>query len=347
MTIEWTKAEAGGKVEIPEITRMEPAGDWGGDREDRITLNGVFFTGVQTLWYETGQKYSETPYHEGKIMDGTQIVWHPNGQKWWERPYKNGKLDGIKAGWHPNGQKHFESPCSKGLAHGTQFSWYPNGKKYSEMSFREGRVIDGTYITWYSNGKKYWEETFRGGKRDGVQVVRHPNGQKQFEVTYVQGERVEQVNFDKRGRETQRLTFKDGRPFTQDGKPYASIMFGAQLRADSDHLTVTSVTSGSPAAQASLQVGDRLLTVEGQPVPKTEAGFMAQLVSFAEGSFIPLGIERAGKRHTLRLHWTRQEPSIGLRLPSAQDSGQAPMEPMQTQEPKTGPSGQPLPPETP
>ena len=142
----------------------------------------------------------------------------------------------------------------------------------------------------------------------GVKTTWHPNGQKQSEYTYRDG-RVNGtiVTWNENGQETN----SDGTVKTPD-----KITLGARLKPSPDGLTVTAITPESPAARASLQVGDRLLTLKDQPISKTEAAFLTQLGAYAEGSLIKLVVERKEGRHTLLLPWMRQDPS---------SSGQAPV----------------------
>tara|TARA_R110001606_G_scaffold26570_3_gene85855 strand:+ start:64 stop:825 length:762 start_codon:yes stop_codon:yes gene_type:complete len=59
--------------------------------------------GVQKLWYDDGQLYSEKNYKDGK-KEGIQKVWFENGQLWSEKNYKDGKAEGIQKVWYENGQ---------------------------------------------------------------------------------------------------------------------------------------------------------------------------------------------------------------------------------------------------
>lgn len=319
MTSPWIRAEA----EPPR--RSEPAGTWGADRQGRTTLNDVLFTGVQTQWHPNGQKYWEIPYRDGKI-NGTWVRWYQNGQKESETTYRDGKINGISVGWDENGQKALEITYRDGKFDGTYVTWYENGQKTSEWIYREGKIIDGTYVVWHPNGQKAWEGTYRDGKQDGTLVGWHLNGQKKSETTYRDGKIIDETSA--RYPNTQ-ITLK--------GAPTA-LTLGAQLQVSSSTgsgqaphgLTVISVTPQSPADRASLQVGDRLLTLEGQPVPKTVSAFLTQLAAYAEGSIIKLIVERAGASHTLLLPWTRQG------VPNKKEENEG-----KDQEPQTGPSGHP------
>ena len=65
------------------------------------------FTGECTFRYESGQKWEEYNYKEGK-KHGTQTRWYANGQKWYEYNYKEGDLHGTQTVWYESGQKKEE-----------------------------------------------------------------------------------------------------------------------------------------------------------------------------------------------------------------------------------------------
>lgn len=222
------------------------------------------------------------------LFTGVQTQWWSNGQKALETTYREGRQDGTRFSWHPNGQKYSESVFREGELDGTQLYWHPHGQKYLEGIYREGKP-DGSHVTWYPNGQKDREVPYRNGKRDGLLISWDKNGQIINETLYDQGVLVKTLKPEE---------------FLTSGKS-TPITLGAQLKSVSDGLTVTAITPLSPAARASLQVGDHLLTIEGQSVPKTVAAFLEQLATYAEGSRIKLLIDRKGTRRTLFLPWTR------------------------------------------
>jgi len=216
---------------------------------------------------------------------------------------------GVKTTWHPNGQKASEETFRDGMPDGIAVFWHPNGRKKVEWAYHDGgKVVNGTYVHWYPNGQKQSEQTLRNGEMVGPFVAFHENGQKASETTFRGGH--EETFWDEYGRE-----IVHNQPITFGAKLQVSPF--DKLRAGPEGLTITAITPQSPAARASLQVGDRLLTLEGQPVSKTVAAFLTQLDAYTEGSLIKLVVERKDGRHTVLLPWTRQDPST--------NSGQAPV----------------------
>ena len=72
------------------------------------------------------------------------------------------------------------------------------------------------------------------------------------------------------------------------------IMVGVELQPGNDAV-VTSVAPSQPGAVAGLQAGDRLLTIDNQPITKS-VDFFIGLISKLAGEQVPLTFERGGGR---------------------------------------------------
>ena len=46
--------------------------------------------------------------HKYGDLYGLETSWYDNGQKWYEKNYKDGKKDGLETGWYVDGQKKYE-----------------------------------------------------------------------------------------------------------------------------------------------------------------------------------------------------------------------------------------------
>ena len=57
--------------------------------------------GLNTKWYDNGQKSEEQHYKDYKL-EGLSTDWYENGQKWVEGTYKDGKLISKKE-WNEDG----------------------------------------------------------------------------------------------------------------------------------------------------------------------------------------------------------------------------------------------------
>ena len=90
-------------------------------------------------------------------------------------------------------------------------------------------------------------------------------------------------------------------PNADYGKPDTFDRSGLWLLADGDALKVADVAAGSAAARG-VQVGDRIVTFDGEPVATHALALWRQrLRESPQGTRVALGIERQGKRETLML----------------------------------------------
>ena len=91
-------------------------------------------------------------------------------------------------------------------------------------------------------------------------------------------------------------------PNADYGKPDTFDRSGLWLLADGDALKVADVAAGSAAARGGVQVGDRIVTFDGEPVATHALALWRQrLRELPQGTRVALGIERQGKRETLML----------------------------------------------
>ena len=73
--------------------------------------------------------------------DGLQTRWYDNGQKWLEENYKDGKEDGLTTEWYENGKKRSEVNYKDGKKDGLQTNWYENGQKSREVKFKDDNLV--------------------------------------------------------------------------------------------------------------------------------------------------------------------------------------------------------------
>ena len=60
--------------------------------------------GLNTRWYENGQKYEKVNLKDG-VPHGQIISWHENGQKKLEGNFKEGKKHGVSVYYDKNGKE--------------------------------------------------------------------------------------------------------------------------------------------------------------------------------------------------------------------------------------------------
>jgi carboxyl-terminal processing protease len=88
---------------------------------------------------------------------------------------------------------------------------------------------------------------------------------------------------------------------------------GAVLKVAGEEVVVRSALPGSPALEGGLQAGDRIVTVNGDPLPETKALETAvRLLRGPPGTPVNLGVKRAGSEDVRDLQFVRGT----IRLPS-------------------------------
>ena len=158
------------------------------------------FTGVAVDKYANEKKKSEATYKDGK-KEGLQTEWYDSGQKRWEVTFnKYGKHDGPGTSWHENGQMMAKKTYKNGKPEGLVTEWHENGQKSSEVTYKDGKE-EGLMTRWHENGQKAEEMTFKDGEPEGLSTMWHENGQKQHEATYKYGELVSVTRWDEEGNE--------------------------------------------------------------------------------------------------------------------------------------------------
>ena len=81
------------------------------------------------------------------------VVWYENGQKCSESNYQDGKVQGLWVGWHDKGQKAAKVHHQAGKRHGLSTMWHENGQKSSEGYFKDDQKL-GVWLEWDKNGKE-------------------------------------------------------------------------------------------------------------------------------------------------------------------------------------------------
>jgi antitoxin component YwqK of YwqJK toxin-antitoxin module len=188
--------------------------------DDSITSSEQITDGINTQYYENGQKESEGNYKDGK-EEGLHTTWYENGQKESEGNYKDGKEEGLHTTWYENGQKEAEYNFKDGMRNGklTQweengckweegyyindkpdklFGWHENGQKRCEESWKDGEM-DGEWISWYENGQKESEGNYKDGKEEGLHTIWHENGQRAKETNWNNGIRGKITHWNEDG----------------------------------------------------------------------------------------------------------------------------------------------------
>lgn len=99
-------------------------------------------------------------------------------------------------------------------------------------------------------------------------------------------------------------------------------LVGVVFDADETGVKIVALTPNGPAAKAGVQVGDRLLSIDGKPVPKVTGDDRRLAVDAArdmfgeleDGQAVTLVVERAGKTLTFSPKAERREPADWAQL---------------------------------
>ena len=97
--------------------------------------------GLQTSWYENGQKYSEINHKDG-TKHGLQTYWHENGQKQKEITLKDGGKHSTEIRWKKNGQKQVEITRKNGKKHGLETWWDEEGNIIQQKRYENGQQVE-------------------------------------------------------------------------------------------------------------------------------------------------------------------------------------------------------------
>ena len=74
----------------------------------------------------------------GQITDGINTKYYENGQKESEGNFKDGKEEGFHTGWYDSGKKESEINFKDGDYHGKKTVWFENGEKGSDENYKDG-----------------------------------------------------------------------------------------------------------------------------------------------------------------------------------------------------------------
>jgi antitoxin component YwqK of YwqJK toxin-antitoxin module len=145
--------------------------DYGdGENEDLLYAPGkkTPYTGWAKLMSKKGQVENLEHYKDGK-QHGLEIMWYENGQKYSEINYRDGKKHGLQNLWYENGQKESELTRKDGEFHGPVTKWWENGNMCYSKNYLDGEY-HGLSTEWHENGQKKNETNYKDGEKNGLQT---------------------------------------------------------------------------------------------------------------------------------------------------------------------------------
>jgi hypothetical protein len=101
------------------------------------------------------------------------------------------------------------------------------------------------------------------------------------------------------------------RPVSTGGGPRGMRLGIGLANDDKDGLLINAIEAGLPAAKAGLKIGDRIVEGRGKPIKK-QPELVALLQTLRPGDTLDLGIERDGKKQTVKVEFPYM-PRLGIR----------------------------------
>ena len=128
------------------------------DEESLVQRNGVYYkvnsetpySGKSLSFHDNEKKKREVNYKDGKL-DGLETNWYENGQKRNEKTFMGGKRM-SETNWSENGHKLSQWSSMIGSVDVLETKWYENGNKNYEKTFKDGSLISKK--EWYEDGTK-------------------------------------------------------------------------------------------------------------------------------------------------------------------------------------------------
>jgi MORN repeat protein len=148
---------------------MVPLFAWGQDSPSREQAINITAMHVQknTERFPDGKPKKEYYFYRGKdgleVLHGKYITWFESGQKFSEQNYRNGKVEGRTVYWHENGKKSWQGTYHDDYPVGRWVSWRKNGQKESSCSYVNGEK-EGVCLWWDDRGRKADSVEYTHGK---------------------------------------------------------------------------------------------------------------------------------------------------------------------------------------
>jgi hypothetical protein len=139
------------------IVFMVPLFAWAQDSPSRDQALRHVQVHKKTERFSNGRPKAEYCFYRGKdgleVLHGKYITWSDSGQKFSEQNYRNGKVEGPTVSWHENGKKSSQGMYHDGYPVGTWVSWHENGQKGSSCNYVNGEK-EGVCLWWDDQGRQ-------------------------------------------------------------------------------------------------------------------------------------------------------------------------------------------------
>ena len=136
---------------------MTPLLAWAQDSPSREQAIGSMHVQKKTERFSNGKPKAEYCFYREKdgqeVLHGKYITWSESGQKFSEQNYRNGRIDGRTIYWHENGKKSWQGMYQDDHPVGAWVSWHKNGQKGSSCSYVSSEK-EGVCLWWDDHGRQ-------------------------------------------------------------------------------------------------------------------------------------------------------------------------------------------------
>lgn len=130
--------------------------------------------GVETHWYESGQKKSEVKIKDGQ-KNGMFTEWlDESGEKYREITYKNGLYHGLYTTWRYDSSIDEEN-FKNGLRHGISTVKNSEGQIITQKNYNND-ILEGEYFEYYDDGQLKVQINYSNGEPEGEVFIFNENG---------------------------------------------------------------------------------------------------------------------------------------------------------------------------
>jgi len=136
---------------------MTPLLAWAQDSPSREQAIGSMHVQKKTERFSNGKPKAEYCFYREKdgqeVLHGKYITWSESGQKFSEQNYRNGRIDGRTIYWHENDKKSWQGMYQDDHPVGAWVSWHKNGQKGSSCSYVSSEK-EGVCLWWDDHGRQ-------------------------------------------------------------------------------------------------------------------------------------------------------------------------------------------------
>ena len=136
---------------------MVPLFAWAQDRASREQAIRPMHVQKKTERFSNGKPKTEYCFYRGKngqeVLHGKYITWSESGARFSEQDYRDGKIDGRTIYWQENGKKSSQGMYHNNYPVGTWVSWHKNGQKESLCNYVNGKK-EGVCLWWDDHGRQ-------------------------------------------------------------------------------------------------------------------------------------------------------------------------------------------------